>query len=202
MRRLIATLTLRKFGENLFSMKTTFKTKSSEEPCIIDFRCLKVASKTESIKQPRRSNSFKMPTIRECQAIRTSLGRKSCLDLIEREKNRPLDRNETREKLLKSAFSYDQDSKASIVRNLYGTELQYRCPFGQKFLLEGMKEDDVLSKEELNRLKATHEITCLWNQTWDKLYDNHTMLPSCVRKHYFLSFINFNQSFITCIIIL
>ena len=175
-------------------MKTTFNTKSSEEPCIIDSRCLKVASKKESIKQPRRSNSFKMPTIRECQAIRTSLGRKSCLDLIERERNCPLNRNETREKLLKSAFSYDQDSKESIVRNLYGTELQYRCPFGQKFLLEGMKEDDVLSKEELDKLKATHEITCLWNQTWENLYENHTMLPSCVRKYYCLSFIIFYTS--------
>ena len=184
-RRLIATLTLKNHGVNLFKMKTTFGTESSEEPCIIDSKCLKVASEKDIIQQPRRSAHFKMPTILECLSILTSLGRQSCLELIEREKNRPLGRNETRDKLLESAFIYDQDPKSSIVRNLYGTELQYRCPFGQKFLLDGMKEDDVLTKEEISRLKPTHEISCLWNQTWDKLNENGTKLPACTRNYYF-----------------
>ena len=184
------TLTLHQFGSNLFSMDMSYDRKLSEEPCIIDSRCLTVASNKNAIEQPKRSANFKMPTVMECLAILTSLGRQSCLDLIEREKNRPLSRNETRQKLIKSAFSYDEDPKDSVVRNLYGTELQYRCPFGQKFILDDMNKDDLLSKEEILKLNDVHDITCLWNQTWDKLYENETMLPACIRMYLKNSSIN------------
>lgn len=185
-RRLFVTLILKARGINWFNLNVSYFSNFSEEPCIIDSRCRLVeqgkddtnssaSSKTKTI------NNKIIPTLIQCMTIGSSLGRKSCLKVIEISKKKPLGLVETKNKLLESAYLYDEDPINSIVRNLYGTILQYRCPFGQRFSTNQLNHAGSPSNTtQKNTMTDTYNITCSWNQTWGPLYHSGTSLPNCL----------------------
>ena len=182
-RRLLATLFLKNPGINWYSLEVSYHPNFSNEPCVMDSRCRLVDQDKNNVKTLKSTL-----TATQCLSIRTSFGRIICLAKIEIEKNKPLGMLETKERLLESAFVYTEDAKDSPVRNLYGTVLQYKCPFGQHFSIGnnekklGVGYDAKQGKEKETTLVASYNISCLWNQTWENLYSNGTSLPNCVGK--------------------
>ena len=189
-RRLLLTLILTDPGVNWYSLEVSYSSDFPNAPCVIDSRCRLVAQGKTNAK-----STIRRKTVAQCLSILTSFGRKLCLLRIEIEKNKPLGLVETRQRLLASAFTYSEDANNSLVRNLYDTVLQYRCPFGQEFSINNnQKTIDIVKyyedeKQNNNKLVASYNINCRWNQTWGSLYDNGTSLPTCVGRNMILRFI-------------
>ena len=173
----------------MFLLNVSYYSRIYDEPCILDSNCRLVLQDQENSELSKTNTIRKtiLPTISECMSILTSLGRQSCLQMIENDKKKPLGFNQTKEKILELAHRYDEDPENSIVRNLYGTVLQYKCPFGQRFSVRD--QNDVITNSANKQIKDvlidSYNITCLWNQTWENLYDNGTSLPICVGRYFF-----------------
>ena len=170
-------------GINWFTLKISYFSNYSEEPCIIDSRC-RLIKQNKDDTQSLSSKSKMVPTVTLCMTITSSWGRKSCLKVIEINQKKPLGLVETKNKLLESAYLYEDDPINGIVRNLYDTMLQYRCPFGQMFSTNQLEYQGTPSQltPKQHTMAETYNVTCTWNRTWEPLSHSGTSLPNCVGK--------------------